>query len=75
MPKKDGCKGKRKHHSLLAAQIVCRKMKNAQMHVYKCDKCKCYHVGRAAGAWAVERRLDQLFNRIHRDDAKRNKPM
>ena len=64
MPKKDGCRNKVRHASLLTAQIVAKKSKNVQIHVYKCDICKGYHTGRSSDPWRKEKRLDQLFARI-----------
>lgn len=68
---KDGCKGKVKHKELLTAQIAARKTKNAQVHPYKCSKCKCFHIGRSSSPWLKEKRLDQLFRQIHTADRKR----
>jgi SRSO17 transposase len=71
MRHKDGCKGKVRHKDLLSAQVAMKKTKNAQVQVYKCSICKHFHIGRSSNPWRKERRLDQLFRRIHADDARR----
>jgi hypothetical protein len=72
MSRKDGCKGKVRHKTLLSAQVATRKTRNAQVQVYKCKICKHFHIGRSRDPWRKEKRLDQLFRRIHADDARRN---
>lgn len=71
MRHKDGCKGKVRHKDLLSAQVAMKKTKNAQVQVYKCPLCKHFHIGRSSSPWKKEKRLDQLFRRIHADDARR----
>jgi hypothetical protein len=71
MGRRDGCTGKVRHKTLLSAQIAVKKTKNAQVQVYKCDTCKHFHIGRSRDLWKKEKRLDQLFRRIHADDDRR----
>lgn len=71
MSRRDGCTGKRRHKTLLSAQVAARKTKNAQVQVYKCDTCKHFHIGRSSDPWLKEKRLDQLFRRIHTEDDRR----
>ena len=71
MSRHKGCTGKVKHKKLLSAQIAARKTKNAQVHAYKCNICNHFHIGRSNNPWLKEKRLDQLFKRIHIDDEKR----
>lgn len=72
MSRRDGCKGKVRHKTLLSAQVATKKTKNAQVQVYKCPICQHFHIGRSSSAWKKEKRLDQLFRRIHDADARRN---
>jgi len=69
--RRDGCNGKVRHKNLLSAQVAMTKTKNAQVEVYKCRICKHFHIGRSSAPWRKEMRLDQLFRRIHADDARR----
>lgn len=71
MSRRDGCKGKIRHKALLSAQVAAKKTKNAQMNIYKCPICKHFHIGRSNDPWRKEMRLDQLFRRIHAEDARR----
>ncbi|HSC57533.1 MAG TPA: hypothetical protein VLC51_10035 [Nitrospira sp.] len=71
MSRKDGCRGKVRHKTLLSAQVATKKTKNVQVQVYKCPLCKHYHIGRSNRPWMKEKRLDQLFRRIHAADAQR----
>lgn len=72
MSRRDGCRGKVKHKAMLSAQVAAKKTKNAQVQVYKCHICKHFHIGRSRSPWLKEKRLDQLFRRIHAEDARRN---
>lgn len=71
MGRRDGCTGKVRHKSLLSAQIATKKTKNAQVQVYKCRCCHYFHIGRSRDPWMKEKRLDQLFRRIHAADDRR----
>lgn len=71
MSRHKGCTGKVGHKTLLSAHIAVKKTKNAQVRVYKCKICQLFHIGRSKDPWLKEKRLDQLFRRIHTADEHR----
>jgi hypothetical protein len=66
MARRNGCDGKRRHATLLTAQIACRRSKNCSLHPYCCDKCGGFHVGHSNNAFLRAKRIDQLIARSER---------
>lgn len=58
--------GKKQHPTKEIACIVLKKSKNKGLNVYKCDRCKMWHLGNSASPIRKLARMNQLFDRIHK---------
>lgn len=55
--------GKVRHRSMEAACIAMRKLKNAGLKAYRCQKCNGWHLANDKKDWKIQARIDQLLQR------------
>lgn len=60
---KDGCTGKKKHHSEDAAFSALRKVGNRGLSVDSCPQCANWHLGSSNRDWKKQARIDQLLGK------------
>lgn len=75
MSGRDGCSGKKRHPSKLAACIVAKRMKNCAINVYLCPRCKGWHLGRTRDPYRTAARITQVLNRHDRELQARMTPV
>ncbi len=64
MARKRGECTKRRHANKEAACIAAKRVKNVQMNVYYCDRCKAWHLGKSNMGFRKADRINQLLNRV-----------
>lgn len=58
---KDCCKGKARHKSPGGAIIALKRVNHAQLDLYRCPKCHCWHIGKSKKPEKIQARFDQLL--------------
>lgn len=59
--------GKVRHHSKDAACIAAKRVNNCRLNVFKCAKCKGWHLGNSNHPFRVQERFDQILARYKTD--------
>lgn len=57
----DGCKGKVRHRDQTAAVAALKRIGNAGLSSYRCDKCGKWHLGNNRRPDKIIARIDQLL--------------
>ena len=65
--KRDGCRGKVRHVTKERACIAAKRTKNCAMNVYRCPRCKAWHIGKTRDPFRLGKRIDQILSRHQRE--------